>query len=158
MRALGVDWGRRRIGLALSDPSATLARPFKCLTVTAASAVDSLMREIHSLALDPDGLEVIVVGIPVRLDGTPTDATIEARGVMDALRRRTSIPVVSEDERLTSHEAEQRLAVHEKDWRKRKAQLDAAAAAILLQDYLDRRPVLRADADRASGEPDCEPD
>jgi putative transcription antitermination factor YqgF len=50
-----------------------------------------------------------------------------------------TVPVVSEDERLTSREAESRLALRERDWRKRKERLDAAAAAIILQDYLDRR-------------------
>lgn len=152
MRALGVDLGRRRIGLALSDPSGTLASPLKTLTVTASIAVDSLIREIEHWAGDPDGLSVIVVGVPVRLDGSPSEATVAARGVIDALRGRTSIPVVAEDERLTSHEADQRLALREKDWRKRKAQLDAAAAAILLQDYLDRRPAAVAGAGTPSGE------
>jgi putative Holliday junction resolvase len=57
-----------------------------------------------------------------------------------ALRRRTTLPVVEVDERLTSREAESRLAVRERDWRKRKARLDAAAAAVILQDYLDDRP------------------
>ena len=55
------------------------------------------------------------------------------------LKRRTSIPISTEGEQLSSREAERRLAVHEKDWRKRKAQLDAVAAAVILQDYLDRR-------------------
>jgi RNase H-fold protein (predicted Holliday junction resolvase) len=49
------------------------------------------------------------------------------------------IPIVGEDERLTSHEAEARLAIRERDWRKRKLKLDAAAAAVFLQDFLDRR-------------------
>ena len=55
------------------------------------------------------------------------------------MKTRTAIPIVGEDERLTSREAESRLAVRERDWRKRKKRLDAAAAAIILQDYLDRR-------------------
>lgn len=139
MRALGVDLGTRRIGLAVSDPSGTLARPFKALTVTPATALDSLVLEIDRLAAEDDGLAVIVVGVPVRLDGSASEATTQARNVIDLLRTRTRLPVVAEDERLTSHEAEQRLAVREKDWRKRKAQLDAAAAAIFLQDFLDRR-------------------
>jgi putative Holliday junction resolvase len=58
---------------------------------------------------------------------------------IDALRSRTTVRIVTEDERLTSREAESRLAVNERDWRKRKEKLDAAAAAIILQDYLDRR-------------------
>lgn len=137
-RALGVDLGARRIGLALSDPSGLLARPFKTLTVTAATALDQLLGEIQTLAADDDGLYVIVVGLPVRLDGQASEQTSRVTAVIAALRARTAIPVVTEDERLTSHEAEQQLATRERDWRKRKAQLDAAAAAIFLQDYLDR--------------------
>jgi len=101
--------------------------------------LNSLVREVEQLAADDDGLGVVVVGVPVRLDGSSSEATIQARSVIDALRVRSAIPVIAEDERLTSREAEQRLAVREKDWRKRKARLDAAAAAILLQDFLDRR-------------------
>ena len=56
-----------------------------------------------------------------------------------ALRLRLDVPVETEDERLSSREAESRLAVRERNWRKRKANLDAAAAAVILQDYLDRR-------------------
>jgi hypothetical protein len=55
------------------------------------------------------------------------------------LSKQLSIPVVTQDERLSSHEAEERLAFGEKDWRRRKARLDAAAAAVILQDYLDAR-------------------
>ena len=58
----------------------------------------------------------------------------------DALRARTGHPVVLQDERLTSVEAESRLALRERNWRKRKDKLDAAAAAVILQDYLDARP------------------
>lgn len=147
MRALGVDLGKRRIGLAVSDASGTLARPFKTLTITASTALNSLVHEIELLAAGDDGLEVVVVGVPLRLDGSSSESTADARRVIDALRVRTPIPVVSEDERLTSHEADQRLAVRNKDWRQRKERLDAAAAAIFLQDYLDRRSVAASGGD-----------
>ena len=81
----------------------------------------------------------MVVGRPLRLDGSPTDETERVARFVTKLRERITIPVLEEDERLTSREAESRLALRERDWRKRKAQLDAAAAAIILQDYLDRR-------------------
>ncbi len=140
VRALGVDLGMRRIGLALSDATGTLARPFKTLRVSPADALDRLVHEIDLLAADEDGLAVVVVGVPARLDGEATSETAQARAMMDALRTRIGVPVLGEDERLTSREAEQRLAVRERDWRKRKQQLDAAAAAVFLQDFLDRRP------------------
>jgi putative Holliday junction resolvase len=140
VRTLGIDVGRRRIGLAISDRSGTLARPLSTLSVGAADAVDCVMREIARLEAEEDGLAAIVVGMPARLDGTPTDATPHVAAFVAALRQRTSLPVVTEGEGLTSVEAESRLAARERDWRKRKAQLDAAAAAVILQDFLDRRP------------------
>ncbi len=139
-RVLGVDVGDRRVGLAISDASRTLARPLTTVKVTDINdAVDRVARTIAELAADEDGLEAIVVGLPARLDGSPTTATPRVQAFIDALRARTAVRVVTEGERLTSHEAESRLAVNERDWRKRKDKLDAAAAAIILQDYLDRR-------------------
>jgi putative Holliday junction resolvase len=141
MRILGIDMGQRRVGLAISDPSGTLARPLMTLHVTsAADAVNRTAAEVTRLAAEDDGLGAIVVGMPARLDGSPTTATPAAIEFVSALRQRTPVLVVTEGERLTSREAESQLAVRERDWRKRKEQLDAVAAAIILQDYLDRRP------------------
>lgn len=139
MRALGVDLGSRRIGLAISDVTGTLARPLTTLTVNGRDGVEIVAREIDRLAAEDDGLSVIVVGMPSRLDGGPSEATVRASQFIEALGRHTAIPIVSEDERLSSREAEQRLALRERDWRRRKARLDAAAAAVFLQDFLDRR-------------------
>lgn len=131
--------GGRRIGLAISDPSGTLARPLSTLTVDGPDdAVVRVAAEIARLAAEEDGLATIVVGAPARLDGTPSAQTATVDAFVDALRARTTLPIMREDERLTSREAESRLAVRERDWRKRKALIDAAAAAIILQDYLDR--------------------
>ena len=80
-----------------------------------------------------------LLGMPAALDGTRTSESARAAAFIAALARRTPLPIASEDERLTSREAESQLAVRERDWRKRKQKLDAAAAAIILQDYLDRR-------------------
>jgi len=131
--------GRRRIGLAISDATCTLARPLATLTVAGQSAVDQVVNEVERLASEDDGLQAVVVGRPLRLDGSPTDETESVARFVTKLRERITIPVFEEDERLTSKEAESRLALRERDWRKRKAQLDAAAAAIILQDFLDRR-------------------
>jgi len=140
MRVLGIDVGRRRVGLAISDPSGTLARPLTTLTVTsAADAVDRVAAEATRLCNEEDGLAAIIVGVPARLDGSPTGETRGVAEFMAALTARVSVPVVGGDERLTSREAENRLAVGERDWRVRKRKLDAAAAAIILQDYLDQR-------------------
>jgi putative holliday junction resolvase len=138
-RVLGVDVGARRVGLAISDASRTLARPLSTIEVTdAASAVERVVNTIAALVTDEDGLDTIVVGLPARLDGSATGATPRVQAFIDGLRARTTLRIVTEDERLTSREAESRLALNERDWRKRKQKLDAAAAAIILQDYLDR--------------------
>jgi putative Holliday junction resolvase len=137
MRVLAIDVGHRRVGLAISDPTRTLARPLATLTVNADDAIDRVAHEIAQLAADEDGVSEIVIGMPVRLDGSPGDQTAHVTAFVAALRTRTTIPIRVADERLTSREAESRLAVNERDWRKRKKILDAAAAAVFLQDYLD---------------------
>jgi putative Holliday junction resolvase len=135
---LGLDVGRRRIGLAISDRSRTIARPLTTLTVSPGDDVTSVAREIDRLSHEEDGVGAIVVGIPVRLDGSPSEQTAYVTEFVDRLRSCTSLPIVLEDERLTSREAESRLALRERDWKTRKKRLDAAAAAVILQDYLDR--------------------
>lgn len=145
MRVLGIDYGARRIGLALSDATATLASPWRLLQrpPSEAETLRLMITEINNLAKDDDGLEAVVVGWPRRLNGSPTDQTPIVEAFANALKANLSVPVILQDERLSSHEAESRLATRESDWRKRKAKLDAAAAAVILQDYLDGRPRVR---------------
>ena len=138
-RILAVDVGARRVGLAISDASRTLARPLETINVSGdADAVRRVARRIAELDREDDGIAAIVVGLPTSLDGTPTPQTAHVRAFIASLTKQTPLPIATEDERLTSREAESRLAVREKDWRKRKALIDAEAAAIFLQDYLDR--------------------
>jgi len=139
MRTLGVDDGRRRIGLAVSDPTGTLARPVE--TVTGHDDPAAAAREVAAVIARLEAVDgpigTIVVGLPLRLDGTPNEQTDHARALAAELARMTGRTVLLQDERLTSHEAESRLAVRERDWRARKKRLDAAAAAVILQEYLD---------------------
>ena len=138
-RVLAIDLGARRVGLAISDASRTLARPLETIAVSGeADAVDRVARRIAQLDGEDEGIAAIVVGLPSALDGTPTPQTSRVTAFIALLATRTALPIATEDERLTSREAESRLALREKDWRKRKAQLDAASAAVFLQDYLDR--------------------
>jgi putative holliday junction resolvase len=141
VRVLGIDYGARRIGLALSDASATLASPWRAVERPSSerATLDFLVSEIESLVAADEGLDAVVVGWPRRLDGSPTHQTSIVETLAHALEARIHLPVVLQDERLSSHEAESRLARREPDWRKRKARLDAAAAAVILQDYLDSR-------------------
>src|SRR5579863_1585977 len=160
MRVMGVDLGTKRIGLAVSDASGTLARPWKAVPA-ASSPLQSAEAVLVALrafvvetgeAASEDGpgavFAALVVGFPQRLGGGDTHLTATVRAFATALAERTGLTVHLQDERLSSHEAETRLTARERDWRKRKALLDAEAAAVILQDYLDasatRAPVAPA--------------
>jgi putative Holliday junction resolvase len=145
MRFLGIDYGQRRIGLALSDATGLLARPWKTLlregNPSQVAAV--LGAEIAALQAETDGLEAVVLGFPRRLSGEEHDQSRAVRTLGDQLHRFMTLPVHLQDERLSSREADSLLARRQKDWRRRKAQLDAAAAAVILQDFLDARSAAR---------------
>ena len=141
VRYVGVDFGKRRIGLAISDGTAMLARPW-CVVAAASTprgSADVVMRAVSEYLreLDEPALAGVVVGLPRRLNGADTDQTRDARAFADALATPVGPPVHLQDERLSSREAESLLARHERDWRVRKKTLDAAAAAVILQDFLD---------------------
>jgi putative Holliday junction resolvase len=144
-RIVGLDVGERRIGVAISDATRTLARPLTTLRTTGldGNALDVASAEIHRLSNEEDGLAGIVVGLPRHLDGRPSAMTTRIERFGARLGGRIELPVMFQDERLSSREAESRLATRERDWRARKARLDAAAAAIVLQDYLEAHPVVR---------------
>ena len=137
-----MDVGERRIGVAVSDATGTLATPMSVLRARSLDegAVEIVSKALTRLARDEEPITTIVVGLPRRLDGTATTMTPRVEAFATALGAKVGVPIVLQDERLTSREAESRLAVREKDWRARKERLDAAAAAIILQDYLDTRP------------------
>jgi putative Holliday junction resolvase len=141
VRFLGIDYGARRIGLALSDPTGLIARPWKTVDRRGSTAdvAAMLAGEAGALANESDGLGGIVLGFPRTLGGDATDQTAAVRAIADALRVRVDVPITLQDERLSSREAESLLARRIKDWRQRKPLLDAASAAVILQDYLDSR-------------------
>jgi putative Holliday junction resolvase len=140
VRVLGVDYGAKRIGLALSDYTGTLARPWQMVVSPggprlAARAIAAIVTDLKQ-SDDPE-LDRIVVGLPRRLNGEDTDQTAAVRQFVAIVQELTGLPVDTQDERLTSVEAESRLSARESDWRKRKKLVDAEAASIVLQDYLD---------------------
>ena len=81
-----------------------------------------------------------MIGLPRRLSGEANEQTPHVEALVERLRALIDVPIVMQDERLSSREAEHLLARTEKDWRKRKPLLDATAAAVILQDYLDGQP------------------
>jgi len=141
VRALGIDYGERRIGLALSDATGLLASPWKTIhnDANVGAAAQRLALEMQALIAEPDGLDAVVIGLPRRLSGEDNNQTARARKLAALLAADVTVPITLQDERLTSHEAEELLARRERDWRRRKHQIDAMAAAIILQDFLDER-------------------
>lgn len=142
MRAVGIDYGERRIGLALSDATGLLASPWKTLLndANARAAAARVAAELQDLERRDEAVGAVVIGLPRRLDGQANDQTPRVRAFARSLEPLIAAPITLQDERLTSHDADAMLAARERDWRKRKAQLDAMAAALILQDYLDHQP------------------
>lgn len=129
MRWLGVDFGEKRIGLAISDREGRLATPLATLRRSSdARAVE----EIRELA-ESEEVEGIVIGEPRRRDGTRGDAAARVHGFARKLRDATRLPVRLTDELLTTREAAARLGARGRD----RDRLDALAAQILLQQALD---------------------
>jgi len=136
MRILGIDPGSRRIGLALSDEDGIIA-----------SALPTHLRmrtETQDLAalqalMAARGVEAVVVGWPVNLDGSRGDMARQAERLAARLEEKTGLPVELYDERLTSCEAERVLLEGDVSRRDRKRLRDGLAAVLILQGYLDRR-------------------
>lgn len=120
MRYLGIDYGKKRIGLALSDPEGKMAFP---------RAVVATMDEVIAI-IRADEVRGIVIGIPKHPLNSDSRATKEIRTFADALSRAVQLPVVFEDEMFTTKIAEHNTA---------KNLSDASAAAVILQSYLDKQ-------------------
>ena len=131
---LGVDPGTVRTGVAVGVVG--VASPLDVLTATGSALVEELKR----LASDRGAAE-IVVGHPLRLDGTAGPAALAAEDLAECLRVATGLPVTLWDERLTTSEAESALRRAGVDGRRRRRIVDKHAAAVILQSYLDARSV-----------------
>lgn len=139
MRALGIDFGERRIGLALSDPTGTLASPLE--TMERRPGKRPPLTRLEEVARRHE-VEALVVGLPLDLQGRETDWCGQVRSMGDELGRRLEVPVAYMDERMTSVRAERTIRSMDlpKKRREEKGRVDAAAAALILQAWLDRRP------------------
>ncbi len=135
-RLLGVDWGERRIGLALSDESQTLAQPLATLTRRAGKRFP--MQKLVAL-LDAHSVVGVVVGLPLDAAAAEGPAAAAARTLAGDIARRSGRPVELWDERLSTARVLQAVRELGGSTRGRKADVDAWAAALLLQHYLDAR-------------------
>lgn len=141
-RALGVDFGTRRIGLAVSDPTNTLATPLETLVRRTGKRVP--LAKMVEIAVRHEVAQV-VVGLPLGLDGLENEWCAEVRVLGVRLAERLSAPVAFVDERLTSVRAERaiRSVGLPRGERQRKERVDAAAAQLILQAWLDNPAVAR---------------
>jgi len=133
-RYIGLDYGGRRIGLAVSDPGGLIAQPAETLIVKdVADAVDQVCRYISER-----DIAGIVLGLPLNLSGDQSVSSEDVKKFADRLRQRCPAPVHFEDERLSSRQAEAVLHLYGKKIKGNKEKIDRIAAAIILQSFLDR--------------------
>jgi putative Holliday junction resolvase len=135
MRALGIDLGSKRVGVAVSDSDGRVATPITTLARAGSPAADHAA--IASLVLEWEA-GVVVVGVPYSLDGSVGPAASGVLDEVDALRAALPVPVVTIDERFTTVTATASLREQGVRGRRRTAVVDQAAAAVLLQAWLDR--------------------
>lgn len=131
---LGLDLGQSRIGVAVSDPDRRVAVPLGTIRTGAPEDVKAIAALVKEHAV-----EEIVVGHPLSLSGRKGEAADHAEKFAAALRNVLDIPVALEDERLTTAQAERELAAAGVRGRRRREVVDQAAAAVILQSYLDKR-------------------
>ena len=134
-RVLGLDLGESRIGVAISDEARRVAVPIGTVRTGAPQDV----KAIAAMVVENNASEV-VVGLPLRLSGESGEAADHATKFAEALRAFLKIPVALQDERLSTVQAERGLAAAGVRSRRRRRIVDQAAAAIILQAYLDSRP------------------
>jgi len=131
MRYLGIDYGSKRTGLAISDPEGRLAVVKETIEATEDSVI---LERLNDIILKED-VDAIVIGVPTNMNGNATHMTDRVERFVHLLANELEVPVYSVDERLTSVMAERMTREH------KSAQTDQIAAQILLQNYLDRQNV-----------------
>jgi putative Holliday junction resolvase len=134
MRVLAVDLGTKNIGTAVSDELGISVRPLTSLRRT---GLRHDLARLKSLVKDL-GAQAVVVGLPLRMDGSVGEAAQRALEFADKLRAETGVEVYTEDERLTSYEADQMMIGQGLKRKQRRARSDEMAAAIILRDFLSR--------------------
>ena len=133
MKAMGIDYGEARIGVALSDLLKMLASPYTTYYV---KHTDDDMQYFLDL-IKQESVDTLVVGLPYNMKGEEQEIAIKARTFANALAENSGCKLVLVDERMSSVVAEDILRQKYRDWRERKKHLDEVAAMVILQDYLD---------------------
>ena len=136
MRVLAIDLGSKRIGTAVSDALGLSARPVE--TIRRSSTERDIAR-LQALAAELDA-EAVVVGLPLRMDGTVGDAAAKTLRFVERLKAALAVDVFTQDERLTSYEAEQMMIERGFSREARRARSDEFAALLILEDFLATLP------------------
>ena len=132
-RALGIDFGTKRVGLALSDRSNIIASPYRTLNYVSEK---DLITQLETI-ISKNDIEILVLGLPINMKGEDTAQTIKVRYFKEILST-LRIPIVYEDERLSSVSAINSLMLQNVKTGHNKPEIDKTAAAIILQQYLDK--------------------
>ncbi|MEO0453803.1 MAG: Holliday junction resolvase RuvX [Verrucomicrobiota bacterium] len=132
-RILGIDYGTKRIGIAISDPTGSLTQPLPFLN---AHPFKTLIDELRSMVREKE-IAQIVIGIPRNMDGSYGDAADRAREFTLRLQEALLIPITTVDERMTTIQASRQLRAAGKKAHQQKQHIDSASAEIILQTYLD---------------------
>jgi putative Holliday junction resolvase len=138
LRVIGLDYGTKTVGVALSDETGLIAQPFETITRKHAAKLRKTYARIEELISEYD-VSTIVLGLPKNMNNTEGERADDTRSFMADLERRTGLPVILVDERLTTVEAERILDAGGVRRSSQKEYVDNMAAAIILQNYLDRQ-------------------
>ncbi|HFE64488.1 MAG TPA: Holliday junction resolvase RuvX [Caldithrix sp.] len=138
-RYIGIDYGEKRVGVAISDPSLTIAQP---LTTIRFQSKKQLIKELREI-VHTHSAEKIVLGLPITMKGTDSQKTVQVRAFAEELSRAIGVPVHLMDERLTSVQAHQTMQQMGKQPSRHRARVDQLAAQYILQTFLDREKNLR---------------
>ena len=133
-RLLGIDYGTVRIGLALSDPTRTLASPLPFLENNSPQQVTQVLSEL----IETHQISALIIGVPRNMDGTYGPSAQKVRDFISQLQKDILLPITPIDERLTTAQASKQLAgigLNQKQLRKK---VDSSSACLILQQYLDR--------------------
>lgn len=134
-RTLGIDYGTVRIGLALSDPTETLASPLPHLENKTIPQIRDFLNEL----IQTHAISKIIVGLPRNMDGSYGPAAEKVRNFISQIQESLSTPIETQDERLTTVQASKQLSqmgLNQKELRKK---IDSSSASLILQQYLDRK-------------------
>ena len=134
MRTLGIDYGDRRVGIAISDPLGSIALGVCTISVT---GINDAVTKVSELCKEKD-VSMIVVGLPLNMNGSRGEMVDRVEDFVSRLREATALPINMYDERLSSAMVERTLLDADMSRKKRKGVIDKLAAQAILQGYLDR--------------------